>query len=80
MVRPGGDRSLSAGGKWPHPPEVLSAILLLAVVLVDGSRAIPPANHQLVKTIAATIVAWRLCNTWLTIGSGLLVLWFLTLV
>ena len=62
------------------PPAVLAAILLPAVLLVEGSLVITPGNHQLVAAIAATFVAWRLRNTWLTIGSGLLVLWLLTVV
>ena len=62
------------------PPAVLSAILVPAVLIVEGSVAITPNNHQLIAAIVATLAAWRLRNTWITIGVGLVVLWILSVI
>ena len=60
------------------PPAVLSAILVPAVVYVEGTLTLSLTNHQLIAAVAATLVAWRIRNTWITIGSGLVVLWLLS--
>lgn len=60
------------------PPAVLAAILFPELVLADGAVNLSLSNYQLLAGIVAAVVAWRLKNTWLTIGSGMLVLWLLT--
>jgi len=53
------------------PAAVLAALVLPAVVLVDGSPAVPVDNHRLLAAGLAAVVAWRTENILATIGVGL---------
>jgi branched-subunit amino acid transport protein len=61
------------------PVAVLSAIVAPALVCPSGTLDISFKNPQLWAGLVACIVAWRLRNTWLTIGIGLIVLWILSM-
>lgn len=58
-------------------PAVLAAILLPELVLSGGALDLTLSNHRLLAGIVAALVAWRLRNTWLTIASGMVMLWIL---
>lgn len=60
------------------PPAVLAAIVLPELLLVEGEITISFANPELVSGIMATLVAWRLKSTWVTIATGMVALWLLT--
>jgi branched-subunit amino acid transport protein len=60
-------------------PAVLLAIILPAV-LYTGDRLTfdaGPGNERLTAALAAAAVAWVAKNVWLTIGSGMAMLWLL---
>jgi branched-subunit amino acid transport protein len=61
------------------PPAVLSAIVLPELALRDGRLALSLDNDRLLAGLAAALVAWRLRNSWLTIGAGMLALVLLSL-
>lgn len=61
----------------PVPAAVLSALVVPAVVLPQGEglAGFDPASPRLWAGLLAAVVAWRTRNAFLTIGSGMLVLW-----
>lgn len=61
------------------PSAVLAAILFPELLLTGGALDLTLGNQRLLAGIAAALVAWRTKNTWLTIASGILALWLLTL-
>ena len=58
------------------PAAVLSAILVPALVMTQGSIDIGLANPRLPAGILAGLIAWRTKNTLLTIICGMLALHF----
>jgi branched-subunit amino acid transport protein len=60
------------------PPAVLAAIVFPELLVRGGDLNITPQNHRLLAGLVASLVAWRLKNTWLTIASGMIALWLLT--
>ena len=60
------------------PPAVLATLILPELLLADGDLAIDPDNHRLIAGLLVALVAWRMKNTWLTIGLGMGALWLLT--
>lgn len=56
------------------PSAVLAALVVPAVVVVDGSPAVSVDNHQLLAAVAAAVVAWRTENILATIVVGMGVL------
>ncbi|MEJ5202893.1 MAG: AzlD domain-containing protein [Anaerolineales bacterium] len=59
------------------PPAVLSAIIFPEVLMRDGALAVQADNFRLVAALVAALVAWRTRNVFLTIGSGMAVLYLL---
>lgn len=59
------------------PPTVLTAIIVPAVLMPEGTVDISPANAYLVAGIASALVAWRSKNLVLTIviGMAVMVVW-----
>jgi len=53
------------------PAAVLAALVLPAVVLVDGTPALSPGNDRLLAAGLAAVVAWRTENILATIAVGL---------
>lgn len=62
------------------PPAVLAALVFPELLIRGGELQISIGNHRLLAGLVASLLAWRLKNTWLTIVSGMLVLWLLTFV
>ena len=62
------------------PAAVLSALVVPAVVVVDGSPALSLDNGRLLAAGAAAVVAWRTENILATIAVGMAVLLGLRLV
>lgn len=60
------------------PPAVLAALILPDLLLQDAELAISLDNTRLLAGIFAALVAWRTRNTWLTIGTGMGMLWLLS--
>jgi branched-subunit amino acid transport protein len=60
------------------PPAVLSAIILPELLVPAGSLDLSLQNHRLLAGALAALAAWRLQNTWITIGVGMLALWLLS--
>jgi branched-subunit amino acid transport protein len=60
-------------------PAVLAGIILPAVLYAGDHGAFDagPGNDRLVAAIAASAVALVLRNVWLTIGTGMAMLWLL---
>lgn len=56
------------------PAAVLAALVVPAVVVVDGTPAVSVDNHQLVAAVAAAVVAWRTESILATIVVGIGVL------
>ena len=57
------------------PPAVLSALILPAVLVQNGSVDISMSNARIAGGMVAAMVAVISKNTLLTIGSGMIVLW-----
>lgn len=57
------------------PAAVLAALVVPAVVVVDGTPALSVDNHQLLAAVVAAVVAWRTESILATIvvGMGVLV-------
>jgi branched-subunit amino acid transport protein len=56
------------------PPAVLSAIIVPAVLMPQGSIDVSPANAYLVAGIVCVLVSWRTKNLLLTIVIGMAVM------
>jgi branched-subunit amino acid transport protein len=56
------------------PPAVLAALVVPAVVIVDGSLAIAVGNERLIAAALAAVVAWRTENIFATIAVGMVAL------
>lgn len=56
------------------PPAVLTAIIVPAVLMPEGTVDISPANAYLAAGIASALVAWRTKNLVLTIVIGMAVM------
>lgn len=59
------------------PPAVLSAVIAPELLMPEGTVDISVQNFRLVAGLFAILVAWRTHNVFLTIGSGMLMLWLL---
>ncbi|MFP4558090.1 MAG: AzlD domain-containing protein, partial [Archaeoglobaceae archaeon] len=59
------------------PAAVLTALVVPAIVYMDGSLAIGMENEKLFAGTLAAVVAWRTRNMLATIGIGMLALWSL---
>ena len=55
------------------PPAVLAALVAPELLRPAGPLAISLANDRLLAGLVACVVAWRLRNTWLTLGAGMAV-------
>jgi len=62
------------------PAAVLAAIVLPELLIPGGRFALPPENARLVAGVVAAGVAWWTRNVFLTIATGMAVLWILRLV
>lgn len=60
------------------PPAVLAALITPDLFRPTGPVDISLGNHRLLAGAVAAIVAWRSRNTWLTIVTGMAVLWLLS--
>jgi branched-subunit amino acid transport protein len=60
-------------------PAVLTAIIVPAVVFVDGTGAFDPGpgNERVPAALVAATVAWITKNVWATIAVGMGALWLL---
>jgi branched-subunit amino acid transport protein len=56
------------------PAAVLAALVVPAVVLVEGSPAVSLGNERLLAAIVAAVVAWRTESIFATIVVGMVVL------
>ncbi|MFT4883064.1 MAG: branched-subunit amino acid transport protein [Natronomonas sp.] len=56
------------------PPAVLAALVVPAIVIVDGSTAISLGNERLIAAGLAAVVAWRTENILATIVVGMVAL------
>lgn len=57
------------------PPAVLTALVVPAVVVVDGSIAVSPGNERLIAAALATLVAWRTERVLPTLAVGMAAFW-----
>jgi branched-subunit amino acid transport protein len=62
------------------PIAALTAILVPAIIQPSGILNISFTNGRLIAGTLAIIIAWRTKNTFITIGAGMLCLWFLRFV
>ena len=53
------------------PPAVLAALVVPAVVVLDGSPALSPGNERILAAVAAAAVAWRTESVLATIVVGM---------
>lgn len=60
------------------PPAVLAALTLPMLLRPEGPLDLSLGNTRLLAGAAASLVAWRTRNTWLTIAAGMLALALLT--
>jgi branched-subunit amino acid transport protein len=60
------------------PPAVLAALITPDLFRPAGPLDISLGNHRLLAGAVAAIVAWKSRNTWLTIVTGMAVLWLLS--
>jgi branched-subunit amino acid transport protein len=56
------------------PAAVLAALVVPAVVVVDGTPAVSLENHRLLAAVVAAVVAWRTESILATIVVGMAVL------
>ena len=57
------------------PPAVLTAIIFPEIFLHSGTFNTSLLNPRLIAGILAVIVAWRTRNAFLTVATGMAVLW-----
>lgn len=60
------------------PPAVLAALITPELIRPAGPYGISLGNHRLLAGVVAAIIAWRSRNTWLTIATGMIMLWLLS--
>ena len=60
------------------PPAVLAALITPELFRPTGPFDIAMGNYRLLAGAVAAIVAWRSRNTWITIATGMVVLWLLS--
>jgi branched-subunit amino acid transport protein len=60
------------------PPAVLAALITPELLRPGGVWDLSLSNERLLAGLVAITVAWRTKNTWLTILSGMVVLWALS--
>lgn len=61
-------------------PAALAALVLPALLLVDGTPALSPGNERLVAGAAAALVAWRTESLLATVAVGMAAFWALRFV
>lgn len=54
------------------PPAVLAALVAPELLRPDGPISLRLGNDRLIAGLIACLVAWRLRNTWWTLGAGML--------
>lgn len=54
------------------PTAVLAALVAPELLRPAGTLAVHLGNDRLLAGLVACLVAWRLRNTWLTLGAGML--------
>ncbi len=54
------------------PPAVLAALVAPELLRPAGPLDLSLGNDRLLAGLIACLVAWRLRNTWLTLGAGML--------
>ncbi len=59
------------------PIAVLTAIIVPEVIIPGGEFNVSPGNARLLAALVAVIVAWRTKNVFLTVATGMIVLWLL---
>jgi len=59
------------------PAAVLSAIIMPELLLPGGVLDLSLGNDRLLAGLIAILVAWRTRNVFLTVGAGMVILWFL---
>ncbi|MCL4804595.1 MAG: AzlD domain-containing protein [Anaerolineae bacterium] len=57
------------------PAAVLTAIIFPGLLMPDGTLDISLGNEHLLAGLAATVVAWRTRNVFLTVAVGMILLW-----
>ena len=57
------------------PPAALSAIIVPAVLMPEGSFDVSPGNARLLAALVAAVVAWRSKSALVAIGVGMGMLW-----
>lgn len=60
------------------PPAILAAFITPELFRPAGPFDLSLGNHRLLAGAVAVIVAWRSRNTWLTIATGMAILWLLS--
>ncbi len=60
------------------PPAVLAALITPELIRPAGPYDISLGNHRLLAGVVAALIAWRSRNTWLTIATGMIMLWLLS--
>ncbi len=60
------------------PPAVLAALITPELIRPEGPYDISLGNHRLLAGVVAALIAWRSRNTWLTIATGMIMLWLLS--
>lgn len=60
------------------PPAVLAALITPELFRPAGPFDISLGNHRLMAGAVAAIIAWRSRNTWITIATGMIMLWLLS--
>ncbi|UCF61070.1 MAG: AzlD domain-containing protein [Anaerolineaceae bacterium] len=60
------------------PPAVLAALITPELFRPAGPFDISLGNHRLIAGVVAAIIAWRSRNTWITIATGMIMLWLLS--
>ncbi len=61
------------------PPAVLCAIIFPDVFLINGALVLAPSNYRLIAAALAVAVALITRNVFVTIATGMVTLWGLTL-
>jgi branched-subunit amino acid transport protein len=59
------------------PPAVLSAVIAPELFMPAGTIDLSLQNFRLIAGLFSILVAWRTRNVFLTIGSGMALLWLL---
>ncbi|MBN1562304.1 MAG: AzlD domain-containing protein [Anaerolineae bacterium] len=59
------------------PPAALTAIIVPAVIMPDGSLDVSPGNARLLAALVAAVVAWTSKSAIIAIGAGMAMLWLM---